>query len=171
MKKAFLFLAVFALGLAVGFPIGARIGAWQFLLADAQYKASILTTEIRSLKAGHIEPIIGGMEISLNRELAMHGEYIESSLSWLWPDLKSQDDSAIRRAVDYRLKNPFSRPDLAKPENWNPGVDMNSRFVSRVIEGQREQERYLRKVLDYYGDAARNSSRPTSKAETVGRDR
>ncbi len=165
MKKILVFVAAFVLGVAIGFPFGARVGAWQYLLADSQYKASILSTEIRALKSGRIEPIIAGKEISLNHELALHGQYMESRLSWLWPNLKSVDDSPIRRAVAYRLENPFSGPDHTKAENWNPGIDMNSDFVTRVIEGQRQEEHYMRKVLDHYGEKGRNTGLQTPKAE------
>jgi hypothetical protein len=151
MKRALALIAVFVLGLIIGFPIGARVGLWQFMLADAQYKASILSTEIKSLRAGKPEPIIVGMEISLNAELSKHGQYMESHFSWLWPELKSEDDKPIRRAVAYRLANPYQGPDHTKPESWNPDVDMNSEFVKEVIEGQKIQKHYIRKVLDHYG--------------------
>src|SRR5690349_9712592 len=165
MKKALAFVIVFVLGMAVGFPIGARVGMWQFMLGDSQYKASILTAQITALKSGRLEPVITGMEIVLNSEIAMHGRYMESHFSWLWPELKSANDEPIRRAVAYRLANPYVGSDFTKPENWNPDVDMNSEFVRGVIDGQRIEEYYVRKVLDYYGDKARNDmpgSRPNS---------
>jgi hypothetical protein len=172
MKKVLAFLGVFVLGVVVGFPIGARVGLWEFMLADAQYKASILSTELRSIKAGRTEPIVIGKEISLNAELAKHGQYMESRLSWLWPELKPKDDQPIRRAVAYRLANPYQGPDHTKPENWNPGVDMESEFVKQVIEGQRIEERYVRKVLEHYGSTAHNSSlQPTPKAGAAERGR
>src|SRR5882672_10937111 len=122
MKMALVVLVVFLVGIVVGFPIGARVGLWEFTLVDAQYKASILSTEIKAIKAGKTDPVVIGMEISLNAELAKHGQYMESYLSWLWPDLKPKDDRAIRRAVAYRLANPYQGPDHTKPENWNPGI-------------------------------------------------
>jgi hypothetical protein len=172
MKKALAFLVVFIVGVALGFPIGARVGLWEFMLADAQYKASILSTQINSLKAGNPEPIIGGMEISLNGELAKHGQYMESNLWWLWPELKPKDDQPIRRAVAYRLSNPYQGPDHTRPENWNPGVDMDSEFVQQVIQGQRTEEHYLRKVLQHYGGMAHNTSlQPTPKPGAAERGR
>ncbi|HYQ94660.1 MAG TPA: hypothetical protein VEP70_07515 [Burkholderiales bacterium] len=172
MKKALAFLAVFLLGVAVGFPIGARVGLWEFMLGEAQYKASILSTQIKSIKAGKTEPIVVGMEISLNAELAKHGQHMESHFSWLWPGLKSGDDKPIRRAVAYRLANPYEGPDHTKPEAWNPGIDMDSDFVKQVIEGQRTEERYLRKVLEHYGGMAPNSSlQPTPRVGAAERGR
>jgi hypothetical protein len=128
------------------------------MLADAKYKASILTTEIKAIKAGKTEPVVTGMEISLNAELAKHGQYMESYLWWLWPELRSGDDDSIRRAVSYRLANPFEGPDLAKPENWKPGINMQDSFVREVVEGQRNQREYMNKVLQRYGDMPHNST-------------
>ncbi len=171
MKKLTVILSVLVVGVAIGFIAGARIGVWEFTLANAQYQASILATQIRSIKAGKTEPIIVGMEISLNGELSKHGQYMESHFSWLWPELKSKEDQPIRRAVAYRLANPYTGPDLSKAENWNPGIDMQDDFVKQVIEGQKIEGHYLDKVLKYYGDMAHNSSlQPTPKAGAAERE-
>lgn len=172
MKKLLAFVGVFALGIAVGLPIGARFGLWEFKLAEAQYKASILASQIQALRAGKVQPIISGMEITLNSELAMHGRYMESSFWWLWPELQSEDETSIRRAVAYRNANPYRGVDHTKAENWAPGVDMNSGLAKAVIEGQRIEEHYLRKVLDHYGGMAHNSSlQPTPKSGAAERGR
>src|SRR4051812_1399769 len=128
MKKALIFLVVFLVGIVVGFPIGARVGGWEFSLADAQYKASILSMQIQRIKAGKTDPV-DVLEGWLDEELIKPGQYMESRLSWLWPDLKPQDDRAIRRAVAYRLANPSPGPDYTRAENWQPGTDMRSEFV------------------------------------------
>jgi len=157
-RKVIVITTVFASGLAVGVAIGARVGLWEFMLADAQYKASLLASDIKAIKAGDRERVVTSMEISLNAELAKHGEYIESHLWWLWPELRSRDNSPIRSAVSYRLANPYEGPDLEKPENWKPGIDMQDRFVREVVEGQRTQREYIRKVLQRYGDMPHNST-------------
>jgi hypothetical protein len=172
MKKLLALIGVFALGVVVGVAVGARFGLWEFKLGEAQYKASILATEIQALRAGKVEPIISGMEITLNSELAMHGRYMESPFWWLWPELKSEDEKAIRRAVAYRQAHPFPGVDHTKAENWAPGVDMNSEIVKAVIEGQRIEEHYLRKVLEHYGGMAHNNSlQPTPKSGAAERER
>jgi len=172
MKKLAIVLIVFVVGLAVGFTVGARVGLWEFMLANAQYQASILATQIKSIKAGKTEPIVVGMEISLNGEISKHGQYMESYFWWLWPELKSKDDQPIRRAVAYRLANPYTGPDLSKPENWKPGMDMQNEFVLGVIEGQKKQEHYLDKVLKHYGPVAHNSAQqPTPKAGAAESER
>ena len=172
MKKLIIFLVVFLVGISAAFVIGVRVGVSEFLYADAQYKASILASQLRALRAGKTDPIIVGMEISLNGELANHGKYMESHLTWLWPDLKSKDDRPIRNAVTYRMANPYEGPDHSKPENWNPGVDMDNQFVKDTIEGQRILNHYLQKVLKHYGDMAHNSSlQPTPQTGAAERGR
>ena len=158
VRQIILIAVVFAAGVAIGVAIGTRVGLWEFMLADAQYKASLLATDIKAIKAGTTEQVVTGMEISLNAELAKHGEYMESYLWWLWPELRSSDDGPIRRAVSYRLANPYEGPDLAKPENWKPEIDMQDRFVREVVEGQRIQREYMNRVLQRYGGMPHNST-------------
>jgi hypothetical protein len=158
LKKGIVIAVVFTIGLAVGVPIGARIGLWEFMLADSKYKASILASDIKSIRAGNTERVVTAMEISLNGELAKYGEYMESHLWWLWPELRSSDDRPIRDAVSFRLAHPYEGPDLEKPENWKPGIDMQDPFVRGVVEGQRAQREYVRKVLQRYGDMPHNNT-------------
>lgn len=142
------------LGLVGGFFVGSRVGTYEHALADAQYKASVLAYELRALKAGKSEPIVTTKEISLNGELANHGRYMESNFGWLWPQLRSSDESPIRRAVAYRLENPYRMPDLASSANWNPGIDMNSDFVKEAIQGQHEMDQHVQRVLRHYAPAS-----------------
>ena len=139
-----------------GFLLGTRVGVHQFLIADAQYKASILSTEVKLVKAGKLEPIIKSMEINLDSELANHGRYMESHLTWLFPELIPRDDQAIRRAVAYRLENPFTAIDFYKPESWNPEIKMDDQFVRDAIEIQKLQKRYLQRTIEAYGDKPHN---------------
>lgn len=160
MKKTVLVAALFLAGLAIGFGMGARVGTYQHGLADAQYKASILAFQLQALKAGKPEPALAGMEISLSGEIANHGRYMDSHLKWLWPEMMSEDDQPIRRAVAYRLANPYELPDHTKPENWRPGVDMESAFVKKIIEGQKEMNTYLEKVLKHHGSHRSGLQKP-----------
>lgn len=148
-------MVVFLVGIAAAFVLGARVGVTEFLYADAQYKASILAYQLEALRAGKPAIVITGMETSLNGELANHGKYMESRLTWLWPDLRSEDDRPIMNAVAYRIAHPYDEPDESKPESWNPGADMNSQFVKDTIEGQRIMNSYRDKVLRHYGAAER----------------
>lgn len=107
MKRSrVVFAVVFAIGVAAAFVAGARVGVNEFLYADAQYKAAILAWQLHHLRAGKTEGVIERMENSLDDELARHGLYLESHLRWLWPDMKDDDDNAIRDGVAYRLAHP-----------------------------------------------------------------
>ena len=157
-KAIGLLVGVLVIVFAAGFLLGTRVGVHQFLISDAQYKASILSTEIKALKAGKLEPIIESMEINLDSELANHGRYMESNLSWLFPELIPKDDQAIRRAVAYRLENPYTGTDFSRSESWNPGIKMDDQFVRDIIEGQKLQKKFLRKTIEAYADKPHNPS-------------
>jgi hypothetical protein len=171
MKRFFIAITVLVLGVIVGIPLGARLGVREFMLADAQYKASSLSSDLKALRAGNSKRIIEGMELSLNAELAKHGEYMESRLWWLWPEFRTNEDRHIRNAVSYRLANPYQGPDLSKAENWKPGVDMNEKFIRDVVEGQRHQEAHLRNVLDRYRVTPNSSQQPSPNPSAAERGR
>jgi hypothetical protein len=164
-KRGAFFAGVFVAGVLVGAAVGSRVGTYEFLLADAQYKASILSSELKSIKAGKLEPVLVSKEISLDGELAFHGRYLESRLSWLWPELWSPDDEPIRRAVAYRLANPFEGPDLSKSEGWIPGTDMQGDFILSVVKGQKDQRAYIQAVLQKYKDSPSKSTQVTEPSD------
>jgi hypothetical protein len=149
-------IGVLVIVFVTGFVTGARVGMYQFLLADAQHKASILSAEIKRLKAGKVASIVEAMEINLDGELANHGRYMESHFTWLFPELTPPDDQAIRRAVAYRLENPYTSIDFSKPESFKPGINMNDQFVLDLMEGQKLQKHYMQKTMDAYGDKSHN---------------
>ena len=144
----FVFLAAFLLG--------TRVGVSQFLLSDARYRASILSGELKLIKAGKVHVIADAKEIELDGELANHGRYMESHFAWLFPELIPKDDQAIRRAVAYRLENPYEPVDFSDPKSLKPGVNMEDKFVRDLIEGQRLQKQYAQKTIDAYGDKSHN---------------
>jgi len=145
MKKLLLATAVFVLGAVVGVAAGVRMGVWEFVIADAQYKASILVSEIQQIKRGRAQSLVGVKEVELNGELARHGQYLESRLWWLLPELRSKDEAAIRRAVAYRLANPYQMPEIPRRDDD---------FSRQVAEGLQRQDEYLRKVLEHYRGVA-----------------
>ena len=144
MKRVLAFIAVFLLGGAVGAAIGARVGTLQFLLADAQYQAAIIVSEIETIRKGRADSLLGMKEMELDRHLANHSQYLESRLWWILPELRTDDDAAIRRAVAYRRANPYELPIM-------PGDD---EFSKQVAEGQRRINQYVGKMLEHYPDVA-----------------
>jgi hypothetical protein len=115
MKKPLIVFAfVFAIGVSAAFVLGARVGGSELLYADAQYKAAILAWQLHNLRSDRSAAVMARMEASLDSELARHGKYMESRLAWLWPDLKPDDDAAIRDGVSYRLAHPHEAEDDVK---------------------------------------------------------
>mgnify|MGYP000403618859 CR=1 FL=1 len=146
----------YILGLAIVFFAGLKLGFYlaptEFIYRDAQYKSSAITFEIKALKAGEIDTIIESKEIMLDGELANHGRYLKSNLSWLLYSIEEENHRAISKAAKYRAENPFTGPDHTKPETWKPGVDMNSTFVKKVIQGQKENEKLKKMVIEKYAN-------------------
>lgn len=66
MKNAILLSVTLLIGLSIGFVVGARVGTYEYLLADGQYKVSVLAHQLRALKAGKLDFVITDMEISSN---------------------------------------------------------------------------------------------------------
>lgn len=140
-------------GLGVfGFWIGLRTGAQEFQFADAQYKASIVAFQLERLSGGDIATLDTLMQIELDYQLALHGEYLDSNWRWMWPEAASPTDREIKHAVNYRLHHPFTEPDMSSPASWKTGVEMNDPFVLEVIAGQRHNKELIAKVLAKYGD-------------------
>lgn len=105
-KPLVVFALVFVVGVAAAFVAGARVGGNELLYADAQYKAAILAWQLHHLRNGRSDAVIERLENALDTELARHGQYLDSRLAWLWPDLRSDDEAAIRDGVTYRLGHP-----------------------------------------------------------------
>ena len=108
------------------------------------------------IKTGKVQVIANAKELELDGELANYGKYMESHFAWLFPELTPADDQAIRRAVAYRLENPYTSTDFSKPESFNPGTNMSDKFVLDLIEGQKLQKHYMQKTMDAYGDKSHN---------------
>jgi hypothetical protein len=138
---------------AIGFWEGSRVGMQQFLFADAKYRATILAFQLENLKRQNLAGLEGVMQIDLDHQLALHGEYLESHWKWLWPQPTPQPpDREIKHAVRFRLDNPYTEPDLSSPGSWKVGVDMDSPFIVDVIAGQRRNKELIAKVLATYGE-------------------
>jgi hypothetical protein len=106
--KLALAAAIFLAALFAAFVAGARVGVTEFLYADAQYKAAILAWQLSALRAGKPAEVMQRMESSLDLELGRHGRYLDSRLTWLWPDMKADNDDPILDGVYYRLSHPHT---------------------------------------------------------------
>ncbi len=148
------FFIAAAIGFCGGVYFGFYMAPHEYLLWNSQYKASILAFELRQLQNGNINTIIDSKEISLNGELGLHAEYLESKLNWLLPFRQPFDRKHIQNAVDYRLTNPYTMPDMSKPSSWKEGVNMEDPFIQEVIEGHKILNEQVEQVLELYGDTS-----------------
>ncbi len=128
---------------------GTRVGVEQFQLAESQYRASIAVHELEWLAAGDLERLQMVREISINAWLAQHGRYLDSNFKWLWPELRAADDDAIKRAVSYRLDNPYDMPEVG-PDLTATGAD--AAFVEKLEQLQKRAQQDMNRVLDLYAE-------------------
>ena len=148
--KVLISILIFIIGFASGTYFGFVKAPHEYQYWNSQYKASLLAFELEALKNGrNLQPL---KEIELNSELAYFGKYMESNFSWVFPYLTGIefDPKSIKKAVEYRVNNPFHNPDLSSPDSWKKGMDMEDSFVIETIEGQIIHNSLVQKVINEY---------------------
>ena len=125
IKRSYFAWLGIALSLAVAFAAGlyagAIVGVDQFLRWESAAKASVLTTELRALRAGNIETIIQTKEVEVDGSVIRALAFQESGMPWLfWPYLPSYDQAlSLKRVAQYRKQYPPVTPTIAPA----PGAD------------------------------------------------
>jgi hypothetical protein len=99
---------------SVGVYAGIILGVDQFQKRDSSAKASVLTTELRALRAGDVEKIIRIKEIELDGSVVSALAFQESGMPWLfWPYAHSLDhEYSLKRVAQYRRQHPPVVPGL-----------------------------------------------------------
>jgi len=109
-------LAAAALGLTfvVGFGAGAHVGLREFVLMEGSVKASLLASELRALRGGATEKIIGAKEVQLDSEVVNALRFREHGHSWIfWPHgERYEHDRYLRNVARYRLEHAAPTPKL-----------------------------------------------------------
>lgn len=102
---------------SVGLYAGVILGVDLFQKRDSSAKASVLTTELRALRAGDVEKIIRVKEIELDGSVVSALAFQESGMPWLfWPYAHSLDhDYSLKRVAQYRKEHPPVVPELVSP--------------------------------------------------------
>lgn len=135
----------FALSFVAGLRIGVTVGVDQFLKMDSSAKASVLTSELRALRAGNVDKIIETKEIEVDGNVVSALEFQESGMPWLfWPNDRAWNHvRSLGYVAQYRRQYPPVVPKLQPPvESPDPG-DLRG-FAKDV-------ERSTRVLLDRYG--------------------
>ena len=127
-----LFSAWLGVGLAVivaftcGVYVGVFVGVDQFQKLESSAKASVLTRDLRALRAGHIETVIQTMEIEVDGSVVSALAFQESGMPWLfWPYIHSWDHTpSLKRVAQYRKQYPPVAPILAPAAGTDDPADL-----------------------------------------------
>jgi len=115
-SAAKLVLALVALGatFAAGFRFGVHVGVQEFTLVEGSVKAALLAGELRALRTGGTEKIIGAKEVQLDGEVVNAFRFRETGHSWVfWPYAEGYEhDRYLRNVARYRLEYPSPTPKL-----------------------------------------------------------
>jgi hypothetical protein len=162
-RLKFLLAVVVAAGLGAvtGFILGVRIGVWQFGLLDSSAKASVLTYELRALRAGQVEKIIRTKEIALDGEVAMFCQFLEDGHPLLfWPYNQYFDTTKYMGTVaDYRTQYPPVAPSMEYAAD-NPMREELISYGKNVAD-------CTRRVMTTYKKATHNPSLQGTRDEAA----
>lgn len=133
-------IAAFGAGLYAGVILGVD----QFHKRDSSAKASVLTTELRALRAGDVEKIIRLKEIELDGSVVSALAFQEAGMPWLfWPYAHSLDhDYSLRRVAKYRKEHPPVVPELVSTSATYEAYDPRPFAQDVVRSTQALIERY-----------------------------
>jgi len=126
------------LAFAGGVYIGVIVGVDQFQKLDSSAKASVLTTELRALRAGEVEKIIQIKEIEVDGSVVNALAFQESGMPWLfWPYMHSWDHTrSLKRVAQYRKQYPPIAPNVAPAVGTDDPANLRgfAREVTRSTE-------------------------------------
>jgi hypothetical protein len=129
----------------IGFFAGVRAAVWEHYLRDSSAKASVLTHELRILRAGKTDMLIEAKEAELDGEIYTFGRYLEEGRPWVfWPESSAYDhDKYMRNVAAYRKQYPAVAP-TRDPGKDNPNAEQMRSYARDVA--RRTQE-----ILQKYG--------------------
>jgi hypothetical protein len=136
LRKPLLLLSIglsFILAFAAGVRFGATTGIEQFMKMDSSAKASLLTGELRLLRAGKGEALIQTKEIELDGSIVNAIEFQNSGMPWLfWPHSNAFEHARYLDSVArYRKEFPSVIPTVA-PAPEKPGPVQLREYSAQV---------------------------------------
>jgi len=127
-----------AAAFAAGIYVGAFVGVKQFHEWESAAKASVLTSELRALRAGDIDKIVQTKEVELDGAVVSAVTYQQSGFPWLfWPYAPSYDQTqSLKRVAQYRKQYPPVAPKIAPPAGASDPADLRgfARDVNRSTD-------------------------------------
>ena len=131
---------------AGGVYVGVILGIEEFQNFESSAKASVLTTELRALRAGNVERIIQTKEVEVDGNVVRALAFQESGMPWLfWPYVHSWDHTpSLKRVAQYRKQHPPIAPTIAPPAGTDDPADLRG-FADEVTRSTKVLiERYGR---------------------------
>jgi hypothetical protein len=101
MKRITLAVLV-AIALVASFYFGLKIGAQEEYFGASQYRAAVVASKLRRLEQG--QDLRSGLEFDLDSEILDYNTYLESTWSWLFPELQPHPHG-IGAAAAYRASH------------------------------------------------------------------
>jgi len=102
-----LFAGLLIVSILGSFYCGSRVGSISHQYADAQFKAAILTEELKSIRNGTAANWITTKEIELNGLMVYHNRWEKGLYKYIWPQAWNVSADSIRSAAFYRKQYPF----------------------------------------------------------------
>ena len=100
--------------LASTFVAGVRVGATESAFLQSSVKATMLVSELRTLRAGKADLLVKAKELELDSEVFMYSQLIESGHPWLfWAENNDfEHERYLRQVARYRKEFPAVIPTL-----------------------------------------------------------
>ena len=147
VSLALLILFTLSIGFGLGFIRGLNEGAY----FREQATALLSTVYLQKLRSGEIDWMIDRQERVLENAIIDYGTWLNLRVRFIeYIDPHLTDHSQIRRAVAYRLDNPYPTWDASDPSNWKPGADMESDLMKDMIAMNKERLEIYESVIERF---------------------
>ena len=129
---------VLAATFTAGVRVGVHIGVPEFLMRDSSARAALIAGELRAMRKGSTDLLIGSKEVELDGEVLKALRFQESGRAWMfWP---MADPYEHQRYLDgvarYRREYPAPTPSLT----FGTSEPMQSEMAAYAREVQRRTE-------------------------------
>ena len=141
MKKILISISVLATILS-SFFLGLYLGAENYLFANSQNQAIVLSNELRMLRNGNTQDLIQIKESSLTGQIELHNRYLNNNFNWFFQEITQNSERNMKAAINYRLEHPYKFPEWWK-DGWKGDITEDMKL--RVSEINEAQDRMIEK--------------------------
>jgi hypothetical protein len=124
----------FLVALIAAFLVGANVGANQFLLLESSVTGALRVHELRALRAGKVQELVGAKEAELDSQVLLYSRLVSEGQQWvLWPLSSSVNhERYLRLIAAYRKEFPSQMS--ARVEEVAPAMQAELREAQAVVE-------------------------------------